>query len=69
MVNQLTKYGYLNVPTLKALLERVLYDNIVHTLIKTRRERKTRIARLIEEKGVVRLLNLDREDPHLSTCT
>jgi glycosyltransferase involved in cell wall biosynthesis len=69
MVNQLTKYGYLNVPTLKALLERVLYDNIVHTLIKTRGERKTRIARLIEEKGVVRLLNLDREDPRLSTCT
>ena len=69
MVNQLTKYGYLNVPTLKALLERVLYDNIVHTLIKTRRGRKTRIARLIEEKGVVRLLNLEREDPHLSTCT
>ena len=68
MVNQLTKYGYLNVPTLKALLERVLYDNIVHTLIKTRRGRKTRIARLIEEKGVVRLLNLDREDPRLSTC-
>jgi glycosyltransferase involved in cell wall biosynthesis len=40
MVNQLTKYRYLNVPTLKALLERVLYDNIVHTLIKTRGEKE-----------------------------
>ena len=69
MVNQLTKYGYLNVPTLKALLERVLYDNIVHTLIKTRGGRKTRIARLIEEKGVVRLLNLDKDDPRFTLCT
>jgi hypothetical protein len=69
MANQIIKYGYLNVPTLRALLTRVLYDNIVHTLIKTRGKRKTRIARLIEEKGVVRLLNLDREDPRLSTCT
>ncbi len=33
------------------------------------RERRTRIMKLIEEKGVVRLLNLDREDPRLSTCT
>jgi glycosyltransferase involved in cell wall biosynthesis len=69
MVNQVTKYGYLNVPTLRALLTRALYDNIVHTLIKTRGKRKTRIARLIEEKGIVRLPSLDREDPRLSTCT
>jgi glycosyltransferase involved in cell wall biosynthesis len=69
MVNQVNKHGYLNVPTLRALLTRALYDNIVHTLIKTRGKRKTRIARLIEEKGVVRLPNLDREDPRLSTCT
>jgi glycosyltransferase involved in cell wall biosynthesis len=69
MVNQVIKYGYLNVPTLRALLTRALYDNIVHTLIKTRGKRKTRIARLIEEKGVVRLLNLDGEDPRLSMCT
>jgi glycosyltransferase involved in cell wall biosynthesis len=68
MVNQVTKYGYLNVPTLRALLTRALYDNIVHTLIKTRGKRKTRIARLIEEKGIVRLSSLDREDPRLSTC-
>jgi hypothetical protein len=69
MVNQLTKYRYLNVPTLKALLERVLYDNIVHTLIKTRGKRKTKIAKFIEEKGLIELLNLDKDDPRFTLCT
>jgi hypothetical protein len=69
MVNQLTKYGYLSAPTLKALLERVLYDNIVHTLIKTRGKRKTKIAKFIEEKGLIELLNLDKDDPRFTLCT
>jgi glycosyltransferase involved in cell wall biosynthesis len=69
MVSQLTKYRYLNVPTLKALLERVLYDNIVHTLIKTRGKRKTKIAKFIEEKGLIELLNLDKDDPRFTLCT
>jgi glycosyltransferase involved in cell wall biosynthesis len=69
MVNQLTKYRYLNVPTLKALLERVLYDNIVHTLIKTRGKRRIKIAKFIEEKGLIELLNIDKDDPRFTLCT
>jgi len=69
IVNQLTKYGYTNIPTLKALLIRVLYDNIVHILIKIRGERKARIAKFIEKKGLIKPLNLDKDDPRFSLCT
>ena len=67
IVNQLTKYRYINTPTLKALLVRTLYDNIVHTLIKTGGGRRARVAKFIEGEGLIKLLGLDREKFSLLT--
>jgi glycosyltransferase involved in cell wall biosynthesis len=63
------KYGYTNLETLKAILKRTLYDNIVCTLTRTRGKVKSRVAKLIGERGLVKLLRLDRDDPRFSSCT
>ena len=55
-----TKKKLLNLETFPYLFHLALYEGITQTLFRSRTKKQKKLAQIISEKGLIRLLNLDK---------